>query len=222
MAEKRDSQAAEPELIQDPQKKAEAEVENGLLQFDLGMSILDQALDPNYPEFKLRTSLLLQLQQQALRGISMYAGTFRPGGVEIKNSLHEPPENIMVPEFLHELCTYVNENFISKTPVHLASYVMWRLNWIHPFADGNGRTSRIASYIVLCAALGSRLPGTETIPDFIAGDYRKQYYDALEAADKIYKENNAINLSEMEKLLTELLSKQLLSVVNNATGNQTN
>ena len=30
-----------------------------------------------------------------------------------------------------------NDNWDDSTPVHLASYVMWRLNWIHPFTDGN-------------------------------------------------------------------------------------
>ncbi|MBL8221394.1 MAG: Fic family protein, partial [Bryobacterales bacterium] len=33
--------------------------------------------------------------------------------------------------------------------------VMWRLNWIHPFFGGNGRTARSASYLVLCASLNS-------------------------------------------------------------------
>jgi hypothetical protein len=33
------------------------------------------------------------------------------------------------------------------TAIHLAAYLMWRLNWIHPFADGNGRTARMTSYV---------------------------------------------------------------------------
>ncbi|HET9282483.1 MAG TPA: Fic family protein [Candidatus Angelobacter sp.] len=54
---------------------------------------------------------------------------------------------------------------LRKSAIHLAAYVIWRLNWIHPFADGNGRTSRALSYLVLCTRLGERLPGTVTIPD---------------------------------------------------------
>lgn len=151
MVEKRDSTAFLPELIADPVKKAEAESKNGLRQFDLAMDILEQALDPNYPPFKLTTANILQLQQQALQGISPYAGTYRPGGVKITGSLHEPPENFLVPQLLEEMCGYVNEHWSDTSALHLASYIMWRLNWIHPFADGNGRTSRtvcISCYVL--------------------------------------------------------------------------
>jgi Fic family protein len=51
---------------------------------------------------------------------------------------------------------------LQSTPIHLAAYLMWRLNWIHPFADGNGRTSRIISYVVLSIRAGAILPGTPT------------------------------------------------------------
>jgi Fic family protein len=64
-----------------------------------------------------------------------------------------------VPSLVEELCDYVNDNWESSTPIHLAAYVMWRLNWIRPFADGNGRTSRILSYVVLSIRSGIRLTG---------------------------------------------------------------
>jgi Fic family protein len=70
-----------------------------------------------------------------------------------------------------------------KKPLHLASYVMWRLNWIHPFTDGNGRTSRAVSYLVLCIRLRALLPGKLTIPEQIEQD-KTPYYRALEAAER--------------------------------------
>jgi Fic family protein len=81
---------------------------------------------------------------------------------------------------VEDLCDYVNGQWTTRTALHLAAYVMWRLNWIHPFTDGNGRTSRAASYLVLCLRLGYLLPGRRTIPDQIAED-RTRYYKALEA-----------------------------------------
>lgn len=93
---------------------------------------------------------------------------------------------------------------------------MWRLNWIHPFDDGNGRTARATSYFVLCMRLGYRLPGTRTIPDFIV-ENRKPYYDALEAADAAWKEK-ALDVTEMERLLASLLGVQLVTVVEEASG----
>ena len=82
------------------------------------------------------------------------------------------------------MCTYVNGNF-GKSAIHLCAYVMWRHNWIHPFFGGNGRTSRAASYLVLCARLGYELPGVPTVPEQIAqsGNNHWRYEQQLQAAD---------------------------------------
>ena len=91
---------------------------------------------------------------------------------------------------------------------------MWRLNWIHPFADGNGRTSRILSYVVLSIRLGYRLPGTPTIPEQI-GDNRDPYFEGLDAADGASKEGR-VDVSAMEQMLQAMLAKQLMGVIQNA------
>lgn len=112
-----------------------------------------------------------------------------------------------MPELTEDMCDYVNANWGTKSAYHLSSYMMWRLNWIHPFVDGNGRTARMSSYVVLCAKLGARLPGTKTIPEQIAAN-KTPYYDALEAADEAQRNGN-IDLSVMEELLSSLLASQL-------------
>src|ERR1700691_2453032 len=52
----------------------------------------------------------------------------------------------------------VNEHWEESNAIHLAAYILWKLNWIHPFADGNGRTARAVSYAVLCIKLDGLLP----------------------------------------------------------------
>ena len=96
---------------------------------------------------------------------------------------------IIVPELIEEMCDYVNEHWETSTPLHLGAYIMWRLNWIHPFADGNGRTSRILSYVVLSIRAGSLPPGTPTIPDQIV-ENRTPYFEALDAADEAWRLGN--------------------------------
>ena len=91
------------------------------------------------------------------------------------------------------------------------------MNWIHPFADGNGRTSRILSYLVLCGRLGQSLPGTHTIPEQIS-ENKDPYYQALEEADRHFKKGT-INVSSMENLLEKYLANQLVQLHEQATGN---
>src|SRR3989440_9553027 len=102
------------------------------------------------------------------------------------------------------MCDYVNDNWERSTPLHLAAYALWKLNWIHPFADGNGRTARAISYIVLSIKLNSLLPGTITIPDQIASD-KTPYYDALELADVAWKKTGLVDVSGLESMLDRML-----------------
>ncbi|MDO8432006.1 MAG: Fic family protein [Candidatus Binatus sp.] len=165
--------------------------------------------------FKLRPSELLRLNRVALLDLNHLAGVFRPDEMKIGKSRHNPPPPDMAPALVEDMCDYVNGN-LDKSPVHLAAYLLWRINWIHPFDDGNGRTARAASYAILCIQLGYELPGTKTIPEHIADD-KDPYYKALEAADEAQKVNR-IDVSQLETLLERILAKQLVEVHEKATG----
>jgi hypothetical protein len=60
------------------------------------------------------------------------------------------------------------------------------------------------------------VPGRKTIPEQIAND-KTPYYKALEAADKGW-EAKKLDLSVLEKLLSDLLANQLASVYEQAVG----
>ena len=216
--QRRNSRALVPSLIADPVERAKAEVRNGLLQYDMGSEAVQTALDRirNGNAWKLRPSLVLGLQRRALEGISSFAGTYRPGPVQIEQSLHVPPAAHLVPELLEGLCDYVNDHW-GRTAIQLAAYVLWRLNWIHPFDDGNGRTSRVVSYIVLLVRSGTELGGSPTIPELIVA-HRKDYFTALDAADAGLRQKDVIDIGAMEALLSSLLAKQLTSIYREAGG----
>lgn len=212
----RHSRALEPDLIRDPQLKAEAEAKNGLRQYDLGVRMIETAIERGTETFKLRPSTVLSLHREALNGISAYAGLWRPAGVEIQGSSHSPVGAHLVPELVESMCDYVNELWLEATAIHLAAYLMWRLNWIHPFADGNGRTARMTSYVVMSTKIGRVLAGTPTIPEQIV-DNRKPYFDALDAADQAWKQER-VDVTKMEELLSALLANQLMSIYKLAGG----
>ena len=114
------------------------------------------------------------------------------------------------------MCEYVNDNWAAKSAAHLAAYVLWKMNSIHPFADGNGRTARAVSYVVFSVKLDSLLPGTPTIPEQIADD-KQPYYKALELADIAWA-SDRIDVSALETLLSNMLAVQLLNATKEASG----
>jgi Fic family protein len=156
------------------------------------------------------------LHKAALEGLHLLAGTWRNTPVKIDGSGHQPPAEAFVSEEIEMMCNYVNEHWKEKSAVHLCAYVLWKLNWIHPFSDGNGRTARAVAYVVLSIKLDSLLPGAPTIPEQIAGD-KKPYYNALEAADKALKDGK-IDVGALEEMLEAMLAKQLLNAAKEASG----
>lgn len=206
-------------ILDNEDEIARQEVANGLRQYTLAVEIIrNHVKDPERP-FKLRSSHLLQLNSEALAGIHPQAGTYRNSKVRISKSAHAPPEHFFVAEEVQEMCDYVNTHWADASAIHLAAYLLWRLNWIHPFADGNGRTSRMISYMALSIKLNSMLPGVPTIPDQIAGN-KAPYYHALENADAAWAATKAVDVSEMEAMLEAMLAQQLANAVNDAAGHR--
>lgn len=205
---RRHSRADDPRLLSDEHARTVAEARNALRQFDETLAIIRWYVEHQQP-FQLRPSQIKTLHGLALDGLSPYAGRYRPADAEIEQSAHIPPKAHLVDELVEGMCDHVNDQWNQATAVHLAAYVMWRLNWIHPFADGNGRTSRCVSYIVLSLKLGEVLPGTETIPEQIARN-RAPYFEALEAADAAFQEGR-LDVSRMESVVHDCLLRQLLS-----------
>ena len=93
-------------------------------------------------------------------------------------------------------------------PTMLAAYVLWRLNWIHPFVEGNGRTARAACYYLICLKHGQLLPGRKIVPERIR-ENREPYYAALQAADRAWDLGH-FDVSELAKYLSILLKAQLV------------
>ena len=203
------------ELVTDPAEKARREAENKVKQAVLTASIIRASAQNTERRFRLRQGILMQLHAAALEGIHVLSGTFRNGPAKIDGSKHEPPPVFQIAEEVADLCDHVNAEWGRQSALYLSSYVMWRVNWIQPFADGNGRTSRAASYVVLNTKLDGLLPGTPTIPDLISAD-KAPYYDALEAADAAWKERSVVDVSRLEQLIGEMLAKQLLNAARQA------
>jgi Fic family protein len=102
----------------------------------------------------------------------------------------------------------VHENWtIIDHPTILPAFALWRLNWIHPFVEGNGRTARAACYYLICMKAGGLLPGRKIVPERIR-ENRTPYYEALQAADRAW-DAGYFDVSELAAYLSVLLAAQL-------------
>ena len=150
--------------------------------------------------------MLWALNHVAVAGISQFGGRFREEPIYVGN--HIPPHFKDVPELMDRFISFIHENWDNLSPTQLSGYGLWRLNWIHPFIEGNGRTARAICYYLLCVKSGTLLPGRKTVPERIR-ESRAPYVAALREVDKIWAQGN-LELAPMEEYLATLVEAQLL------------
>ncbi len=149
--------------------------------------------------------LLWALNHVAVANISQFGGRFRREPVYVGS--HIPPHFNDVDDWMDRCISTIQENWYIWSPTELAAYGLWRLNWIHPFIEGNGRTARAACYFLLCVRSENLLPGRKIIPERIK-ENRDEYEAALKSADRAW-DNGHLNFNEMEDYLASLLQAQL-------------
>ena len=149
--------------------------------------------------------MLWDLNHVAVANISQFGGRFRNEPIYV--GTHKPPHFRDVPEFMDQFISTVHENWYTWTGTELAAYGLWRLNWIYPFIEGNGRTARAACYYLLCVRSGGLIGGRKSLPERIR-ESRKPYYAALQAADRAWELGN-LDFSDMEDYLAGLVQEQL-------------
>jgi Fic family protein len=114
------------------------------------------------------------LHQLILKGIDDdNAGRYRTINVRIAGAEHVPPDQLLVPELMERFVTSHREDTVRMHPVERAARVHSDFVKIHPFVDGNGRTSRLLMNLEL---LKAGYPAA-----VLPVERRLEYYEALEA-----------------------------------------
>ncbi len=104
----------------------------------------------------------------------------------------------------------VNHRWEKTDAVVLAAYVLWKLNFIHPFINGNGRTARALCYFVICVKSGGLLKGDSSLPELIRQN-RDKYIKLLKETDKLHNNDNSEYLKPMHSFIVRLVDEQLQS-----------
>ena len=140
-----------------------------------------------------------------MRGLVEGAGELRTGSVGVVNEqgkvLHVAPPHDMVKGLMGQLFDWLKT---SKTQMLIRSSIFhYEFEFIHPFADGNGRTGRLWQ----TALLASWKPIFAWIPiESIIKDNQQEYYRAIGLSTSEGKANRFIlfMLGVIEKAVTEL------------------
>ncbi|GGD48392.1 Fic family protein [Pseudoxanthomonas indica] len=181
------------------------EISNGNRQYDFLLSIVEMATAVGRPF--LSEHVIKALNFQAITCLHTNAGEYRPCQVTV--GTHTPPEHYRVDALMEDFVNYVNRHWSESDAVALAAFVLWRLNFIHPFINGNGRTARAACYFVLCLHLGQLLPGSTILPELIKRD-RAEYVAALQAAD-LSLSTGQLDLAALHQFLEDRIQEQIQS-----------
>ena len=126
------------------------------------------------------------------------AGKYRSENVTIKGATHIPPNYIKVPELMEKLILNY-ETWNNYHPIIRAALLHGELVKIHPFIDGNGRTSRLL--------MNLDLMNSGYNPVIIKKESRLKYYEALDKAHTTGNYTDFVKL--VTKLEVEMLKKYL-------------
>ena len=161
------------------------------------------------------TAVIKAFNYHAIVCLHSAAGQFRQCPVYIGDGKgHKPPDWIFVQALMDDFVNQINVSINNADPVVLASFALWKLNWIHPFVNGNGRTARLVSYYILCLKFGGMLGGAPSLPELLRrhrGEKDDPYVLALRAVDESYKSTGVPDLTPLHSLVSDLLSEQLVS-----------
>lgn len=129
------------------------------------------------------------IHRLVLKGINdKYAGSYRDQQVMIAGAEHIPPEPFLINEQMENFIHWYNTEAQNLHPIERAAMVHVIFVGIHPFIDGNGRTSRLL--------LNLELMKNGYPPIVIRTENRFKYYSAL---DKVHTTGDDEDFIEIVK-----------------------
>lgn len=125
--------------------------------------------------------------------------------------IHAPPHHDEVPDRVNTLFLDLKAMWQTATPEEVGAFLLWKINWVHPFKNGNGRTARAFCYACVALKYGFILPGTSTLIELVMQN-RMQYQEVLKHADDSFAATGAADLGPMNAFVERLVREQFLSI----------
>jgi Fic family protein len=197
-----------PENVRDSEKE--------VLNYNKALIELDALTKANKEVFN--TKLILKIQQTITTGlIEKYrCGKIRQEPVFVNNpktrqTIYLPPNHQDVDRLLEELFLYLDKNKGVVDPLILAGIFHKQSVIIHPFVDGNGRATRLATKVLLAKM------GLDTFYLFSFENYYNQnvsrYFQEVGVLGDYYEIKDKIDFTSWLEYFTDGIIDELLRVI---------
>lgn len=150
-----------------------------------------------------------QILVRDVRGGTLEPGQYRKVQNYVVNSLtreiiYTPPPPSKVPQFMEEFVEWLNSDS-DISPVLIAGISQHHFVDVHPFLDGNGRTARVLSTLILYQN-GYDFKKLFSISEYYDKN-RHKYYDTIQSV-----RDNDMDMTVWLEYFTEGLRNQLMEV----------
>ena len=198
---------SQPHTIRDSERE--------VLNYNRALKSLNAVIKRNTVKFSV--PFLLKLHAQIMKGLidPHRCGKFRNEPVFVRNpktgrTVYWPPDQEGVPKLMSELTGFVTANMNTLDPVLLAGLFHKQFVIIHPFMDGNGRTTRLATKALLAHM------GLDTFYLFSFENYYNEnvgrYFQKVGVEGNYYETAEETDFTEWLEYFTDGIIDELLRV----------
>lgn len=163
--------------------EADPEDTRELLNYRSAIEFVSETLDNGDPIHEGMIREIHKRLVEGVRGGKADPGNYRKVQNYVRNAvtgkvIYTPPPAIEVPTMMSEMVKWLNTD-LEIHPVLISGIAQFQLVHIHPFLDGNGRTSRLLTTLCLYKA-GYDFKRLFTISEYFDRD-RSSFYKAIQS-----------------------------------------
>ncbi|MBI4226142.1 Fic family protein [Candidatus Roizmanbacteria bacterium] len=189
--------------------------EREVLNYNQALQNLNEKLEK--ARVKLSLDLILKIQKQITEGLlaKFESGKLRDRPVLVNDPrtrkvIYLPPDAKDVKKLLEDLIEFVNSNRNEIDPLILAGIFHKQVVIIHPFMDGNGRTTRLATKVLL-AEMGLNTFNLFSFENYYNKNVAK-YFQTVGELGNYYELRDKIDFTPWLEYFTEGIIDELLRV----------
>lgn len=189
--------------------------EQEILNYNEILKAINIKLNKEIIFFKVNFILFIQKKVTYKLLPSFQSGQFRQDAVFVNDprlhkTIYWPPDHKGVPKLVEDLVNFVKSNKNIIDPLILAGIFHKQMVIIHPFMDGNGRTTRLATKILLAEM------GLDTFNLFSFENYYNKnvtkYFEMVGVKENYYNIYSTVDFTSWLEYFTDGIIDELLRV----------